>query len=255
MASIQHYIAVLSMLLSSVLFASDSPNTVTSGYLKPFRAVYKAKYHGIRVKALRELSELDNGTFQLRFEADSWIATITEISQFTWLSDAGNNKIYLQPLKYEYHREGLGRDRHAYLYFDWAKQRVINDVQNKPWSMDIPLAALDKLSYQLQMRQDLLQKLPLNGYQIADGGSLKHYTFKIAGEEWLDTKVGYLQTLKVERLRDHTEKRKTFIWFAPAWNYMIIRLQHWEDGKGYELNLDEATLDGTAVTGLSSSTN
>ncbi len=249
MSCLQGYIAALGMLLSSTLLADDLPVLNAAQYLKPFRAVYKAKYHGVKVTAVRELSQLDDGNYQLRFEADSWIATITEISQFTWLQ-APAGKIQLQPVKYEYHREGLGRDRHAYLYFDWSKQQVINDVQNKPWTMKVPLAALDKLSYQLQMRQDLLQNSAFGDYQIADGGSLKNYSFSVIGEEWLDTSVGRLQTLKIERVRAHTAERKTFIWFAPAWDYLIVRLQQWEDGKGYELNLHEAVLNGTTVSGL-----
>ncbi len=261
MTGIYHRLLTLLFVLTSPVWAQPgdtAPEAKASAqpaqeqpHLKPFNAVYKARYHGIGVTAKRELKKLNDHDYQLYFEADSWIAKITEISQFQW-RELDNGNFQLQPMRYEYHREGLGRDRHAYLDFDWIARQVKNDVENKPWHMDITDGTLDKLSYQLQLRQDLLQNTDLIGYNIADGGNMKQYSFDIIDEEWLDTPVGKLKTLKVERLRKDSNKRKTYIWFAIDWDYLIVRLQHWEDGKGYELDLHEAEVNGQTVQGQAS---
>jgi hypothetical protein len=144
--------------------------------LATFRAVYKADYKGLPIRAtgIRELSRTADNDYLLSSSANSFVASITEQSRFS-LSD--ENQII--PNEYQYHRKGIGKNRDATLSFDWAALQVENDVQARPWKMSVPLGALDKLSYQLQMRHDLAaahhQDLPWPDltYQVADGGQLK----------------------------------------------------------------------------------
>ncbi len=211
---------------------------------QPFKAHYAAQLNGFKISASRELIEHSDGSQTLDFKADSLLAQLRESSRFDWQEQQ------LVPRAYEYHRTGLGRDRHASLSFDWTSQRVTNDVQNKPWRMDIPLQTLDKLSYQLQLRSDLLNQRPLS-YKVADGGRLKHYHFNVLGEEIIETPLGSLRTLKVQRLRDHDKKRQTYLWLACDWNFLLVRLQQREsNGKYYEINLSQAQVAGEQVTSL-----
>lgn len=211
-----------------------------------FTATYKAKYSGISITATRSLKALENGDQVFSFEADSWVASIEESSQFNWDED---NRIV--PKHYHYQREGLGRDRIADVKFDWDKHTVVNDVERKPWEMNVPDYALDKLSYQLQLRADLINQKPLLEYDIADGGRLKKYRFEILGEELVETKAGTFSTVKVRRIREQKDdkKRHTVLWLAKNWDYLIIRLQQKGDGKSYEIDITEATLNGIEVHG------
>lgn len=212
---------------------------------KNFEAVYKAKYRGISVTATRKLETLEDGTHVFSFRADSWIANLTESSRFRWGADER-----IVPIQYHYKRGGLGRDREAILDFDWDAKKVTNNVERKPWKMDIPEQALDKLSYQLQLRTDLLNGKSLPEYDIADGGRLKHYQFKVLGEEEVNTDAGRFMTVKVERVREDDPDRHTFFWMAKDFDYMVVRLQQREDdGSDYEIDLNEATLDGKKVKG------
>lgn len=210
---------------------------------KPFTATYKAKYRGISVTAIRSLETLENGLQRFSFNADSFLADLKENSDFSWSND------HIVPTAYLYERGGLGRDRKAELLFDWNKMEVVNNVQNKPWRMSIPEGALDKLSYQLQLRTDLINNRGLRQYQVADGGKLKLYDFEIVGEETLDTRAGQFEVVKVRRLREQDAKRQTVIWFAKDWDYLVVRLQQEEDNKTYEIDLVSASLDGMEVKG------
>lgn len=211
----------------------------------PFEAVYQANYSGLKVTATRSLKILENGKQELRFSAKSWIAQIEEFSQFQW-----NDEGKLVPHVYEYHRTGLGKDRHAVLTFDWNQGQVTNNVQRKPWTMDLPEATLDKLSYQLQLRSDLLNQSPDLVYSVADGGRLKDYRFELQGEEVLDTPIGKVKAIKIKRLRKADKKRITYLWLAQDWNYMVVRLRQQEkDGKHYEINLARANLNGQPLQG------
>jgi hypothetical protein len=211
---------------------------------KNFEAVYKAKYRGIAVTATRQLQTLADGSQVFSFKAESWIADLEEASVFRW---SENDRIV--PIQYRYERSGLGRDREAVLDFDWATNTVINNVERKPWKMEVPLLALDKLSYQLQIRADLIHNRPLLEYKIADGGRIKEYSFELLGEEEVQTDAGRFMAVKVKRIREN-EDRQTIFWMAKDWDYMIVRLQQQEeDGATYEIDLSRATLDGKAVKG------
>lgn len=211
----------------------------------PFHAVYTAKYSGLSVEATRTLQTLDDGTMELRFVAKSWLATIEEVSQFDW-----NPKGHLVPKFYLYNRSGLGRDRKAELNFDWTTNKVVNNVQNKPWTMSLPEGALDKLGYQLQLRTDMLNKKYKVSYKVADGGRLKTYDFEVQGEEILDTPLGRLKTTRVKRIRDDNE-RITILWLANDWDHLLVKIQQREeDGQHYEINLASAELNGVPVKGL-----
>ncbi|MAZ87061.1 MAG: hypothetical protein CL693_05415 [Cellvibrionaceae bacterium] len=212
---------------------------------KPFNAVYKAEYGSLTITATRSLQKLSDDSMELRFAAKSWLARIEEVSHFQWDSEG-----QLVPTKYHYQRTGLGRDRQALLNFDWQNQKVVNNVQNKPWSMDLPQAALDKLSYQLQLRHDLINAKQDMSYKIADGGRLKTYDFRILGEETLSTPLGQLNAVKVERIRKNA-KRTTHLWLAKDWNHLVVKIRQTEkDGKHYEINIASADLNGEPVTGF-----
>lgn len=212
--------------------------------LQPFNATYEANFNGIAVTATRSLSTRPDGLNELRFSAKSWLATIEESSVFRW------DTTRLQPQRYEYHRVGMGRDRHATVSFDWHKQEVTNDVAGKAWNMAVPTGALDKLSYQLQLQSDMLHQQPTPTYAVADGGKLKQYSFEVVKEEQLQTPVGLLNTIKIKRIRADREQRTTYLWLALDWDYLLVRLRQQEtDGTHYEINLASADLNGQAVIG------
>lgn len=213
---------------------------------KNFEAVYKARYHGISVTATRSLQTLEDGSQRFIFHADSWLASLKETSLFRW-----NDDNQIQPIRYQYERKGLGRNREAVLDFDLENQRVTNNVESRPWRMDIPQGVLDKLNYQLQIRADLLNGRPLLHYQIADGGRLKDYAFEVLGEEVVKTSAGRFNAVKIRRLREaDDDDRSTTFWMARDWDYMIVRLQQKEDDSTYEIDLHKAVLDGQKVKGF-----
>lgn len=212
---------------------------------KSFEATYKARYHGISITAVRSLRTLEDGSQQFIFHADSWLASLKEISLFRW--DDNN---HIKPIRYHYERTGLGRNREAVLDFDLANNKVINNVERRPWQMTVPDGVLDKLNYQLQIRADLLSRKPLLQYEIADGGKLKQYAFEVLGEEVVKTDAGRFNAVKIRRLREADADRSTTFWMAKDWDYMIVRLQQQEDDSTYEIDLHKATLDGVQVKGF-----
>lgn len=220
--------------LSSLATAADAPKT--------FDNEYKAKLYGFNITVTNRLTKTADNQYDLLFKADSMIGNITEQSKMQWNSEQQT----ISPLHYNYSRRGLSKDRTAELSFDWKNKSVTNNVQKTSWQMDIAQKVQDKLSYQIQMQQDLLNGKKDFTYQIADGGRLKEYKFTVVGEEMLDTPLGKVNTLKVKRSREKDE-RVTYAWLAKDWNYLLVRLQQEEKGEAYTIYIHKATLDGKAI--------
>ncbi|MEX1237747.1 MAG: DUF3108 domain-containing protein [Pseudomonadales bacterium] len=221
----------------------------------PFHATYKANIKGVpfRVTGTRELTKVSDGKFLLVSSATAFLASVTEQTLFKLDADSG-----VVPIEYQYHKSGLGKNRDAVLTFDWEEMRVLNDARSRSWQMKVPTGTQDKLSYQLKMREDL-SKARLNGnkwpemtYQVADDGEMKQYTFRVIGEETIETPAGTFDTIKATRVRDDNQ-RTTHFWLAPAFDFLLIRFeQNEKDGDGFKLLLKEAIFNGKPLAGVMS---
>jgi hypothetical protein len=209
---------------------------------KEFSNQYLSSALGFKITVTHALNKQDDGTYQMRFHAKSWFASIEEISHLRVDEETGQ----VIPLHYTYKRRGVGKNRDAELTFDWDKQTVTNNVQNTSWKMDITQRVQDKLSYQLQIQQDLRAGEKKFAYQIADGGRLKEYGFEVIAEESLATPLGKVATLQVKRSRENDE-RVTYAWLAEDWNFLLVRMQQEEKGKTYDIDLNTANVDGKEI--------
>ena len=205
-----------------------------------FHAEYVAKSEGFPVKAkgVRELQRLENGDYRLTSSATSVLARVTETSEFSF---AGNQ---LTPSRYDYTRGGLAKSKQTFIAFDYGSMTLLHE----DGTSELVAGTLDKLSYQYQLKLDLAN-LNLSErssstleYTVADGNKLKHYRFRVAGEEVLTTPAGDMLTVKLERIRAHGSDRQTTFWLAKDHDYLLTKLKQQGNGKGFELNLESFTL-------------
>ncbi|MDO3384558.1 DUF3108 domain-containing protein [Gilvimarinus sp. SDUM040013] len=235
-------IFALALGLISMCATADTASVSEATPPKQFKNIYKARVYGIGITVTHELTALDDG-HKLRFFADSFVASIEEISHFDW-----PNQDRLRPLSYSYERTGLGRDRTAKLDFNWETGKVTNNVQDKPWKMKIEPGVLDKLSFQIQLQHDLIAgKTESLAYDIADGGRVKHYEFEIVGRETLETPLGKVDTVKIKRSRKDDD-RVTYAWMAPKYDYLLVRMQQEEGGDVYTIYIHESEIDGETIS-------
>jgi len=234
MLSLRAIVFCTTTLIAAFTHAANPPKT--------FDNQYKAKLYGFNITVTNRLTKTADNQYDLLFKAESMIGNITEQSKMQW----NPAQQTISPLHYSYARRGLSKDRTAELTFDWKNKSVTNNVQKTSWQMDIAQKVQDKLSYQIQLQQDLLNGHKDFVYQIADGGRLKEYKFTTVGEEVLETPLGKVNTIKVKRSRENDE-RVTYAWLAKDWNYLLVRLQQEEKGEAYTIYIHKATLDGKAI--------
>jgi hypothetical protein len=102
------------------------------------------------------------------------------------------------------------------------------------------------------LQEDVAAGKQSMSYQVVDGDEIEVYDFRVLGEERVRTKAGLIDAIKVERVRDPTQSsRKTVLWFAKDWDYLLVRLHQVEkDGKEYQIMLKDGTVNGRTVEGI-----
>ena len=169
---------------------------------------------------------------------DSLIADISERLHFRW----DNNTVV--PLSYRYELSGfMIRERKRELDYDWEKGVVSGVYEGESFTLELPEGAMDPVGYQLQLRQDLKAGKTRMQYLVTDKGSFDQDEFAVIGEEVLDTRVGRVTAVKLEKVRAPGSKRETLMWFVPEMDYLLVKLVQVEkDGSRYEINVEEAVL-------------
>jgi Protein of unknown function (DUF3108) len=229
-------------------FALLALPVVQAADLQPYSASYTADWKQLPMSggtAERSLTKSDSGTWTLSFKASMMIANLSEVS--TLKVDKGA----LLPQTYSFERGGLGKSKKVDMTFDWASKMVTGTDRDKPFNVPLNTGMLDKSTYQLALQNDVAAGKKSMSYQVVDGNDVDTYDFRVLGAEKVATKAGQIDAIKVERVRDPTQsKRITVLWFAKDWDYLLVRLQQVEnDGKEYNIMLQDGTVNGRAVKG------
>lgn len=231
------------LLLAMTLFSLP----VFATPLQPFSASYTADWKQLPVSgsAERSLKAEGDDRWVLNFEASMLVASLTEESTFRV-----DNQTLL-PLTYRLTRSGLGKGKSVEQTFDWEQKQVLGNDRGDEVRLPLNRGLLDKSTYQVALQQDVAAGKQSMSYQVVDGDEIETYDFRVLGEEVVRTRAGLIDAIKVERVRDPTQSaRKTVLWFAQDWGYLLVRLHQVEkDGKEYQIMLKEGSVDGKAVEG------
>jgi len=244
-ASLRQLVSLPGLLALALVTLSAASLTgeanATPSELNPIAASYSAsmdKGLSINGSAQRTLKQQPDGSWKYDFNVDSFIADINESVIFRW--DEGR----VVPIEYRYRLDGLMvRDRSRALNFNWPAKSMSGSYDGESFTVPLAANALDPLGFQLQLRQDLKAGKKEMHYTVADEDDFDEDQFRVIGEEVESTRFGELQTVKVEKVREDDSKRETLMWFAPALDYLLVRLIQVEpDGSRYEVRLDDADL-------------
>lgn len=210
-------------LLSPLLFASTHQ---LQSYQAEYDILRQGERHG---SAFRRLT-VTNDSCELSYKSDiKWMIFNDKRSENAKF-DCANGEV--KPLQYVMEREGTGPDRKYTLRFDHQTKQVTSNASKYPLEINWEHGVQDLISYQAQMRLDLLAGKKEFDYPIVDKkGKARHYRFEILGTETITLPFGNVETIKARRVYNN-DKRQALAWFAPSMDYLLVRM--WKGEKGVE---------------------
>ncbi len=217
---------------------------------RPYEVTYTAKALGFSATAFRHQSvtapehyTLVNSLTLTVLGAN--VGSVTETSEYRWQDGT------ILPLHYEYAQTGLSASYES-IDFDWDSGLAQSRSDEDSWQLKLSPGVLDKLSYSVQIGQDIATKgLEEFRYEVLDEESFDEHLYQITATEVLDTPLGKLNTVKIERIRASESRRRTTVWLASDWDYLLVRLEQVSSsGTETELSIDTATMGGEQVKGL-----
>ena len=189
-----------------------------------FSVSYSLHTNGLKVgESVRILEKEKTGRYVFRSESRSSgiLALFLKdhvLEESTW-SLSGED---IHPLRYIYRQSG-SKDSVQTVRFDWRTKMIDNREDNKTWHLRLTPNLLDKLLYQIAIMRDLAAGRRSLSYQVVDGGEIKNYRFAYLGEEVVDTPLGQIRAVRLER-RQAKSKRSTTFWCAIRWRYLPVRV-------------------------------
>ena len=240
----------------AIVFAFTLSSFVNNCYaqntpLLEYSAAYEASANGLAATASRKLIRLDENSYRLSnsLEASLVGQTLASLEQASEFSLQDNRVV---PLNYSYQLSGVSRASHA-IFFNWDAGVALSTEDDETWQLQLEEGVMDQLSYQLAIRQALLNNADDKttfSFEIIDGDAIQMQEYRVTGEELISTPLGELSTLKLERVREATDERVTEIWLAVEWDFLLARIEQINSsGLRISLELKSAELGGNTVRG------
>ncbi|MDA9877369.1 DUF3108 domain-containing protein [bacterium] len=229
---------ITSLLLGSLsLLAGADP-------LNSYQATYSAEFNGMEIEATHRLEQLDSGQYRETLKARNILGKIDEQALFSV-----SEKRQIIPQEYSYQRSLIGIKRSESQIFNWPNKTVEYSKDGKTKSVAIDPGLLDIITHKLQLRRDLQSGKEILSYPVISRGKLKQYVYQVVASEVLETAIGPLNTVKVQRVREDG-KRQTIIWLATDWDYLAVRLEQKENGDNHQMKILNGKINNLPIVPL-----
>ena len=227
----------------SVKIESSKPSLTP--YSANYEVTWKAGWFPVTVKATRTLKVSEDFDWTLSFEAYSSIADLSEISHFNV-----ENQVIL-PQKYRYKTTGFLSKSHRSQEFNWPEKKLWLPRKDVWAQYELPENLQDNMSYQEQIRLELMAGKKQFEYPIAYKNRLKHYYFEVVGESQLKTKQGKIIAIEVKQTHLKNKKESTRIWYAKDYDHLMVKLvKVRSNGDKNTILLKNAQLQGRTLLGF-----
>lgn len=187
----------------------------------PYTAIYQAVYKTFPLQATHRLERAGDDWYFSSI-ASGFFGQIEENSTFSY-TDTG-----IAPLHYVYRRSVLGQERENELTYNQKDKVVAVGKGDKTFAVPLKGGELDQGTYVLALRDDIARGIKEPCYRVIDNKKMDTFCFRVTGTETIDTALGKMETVVVERVRKPESPRYTRLWFAPSLDNTLAKLEHQE---------------------------
>lgn len=219
---------------------------------EPFWEPYSARYAVYRNGKLQARAE-----FLLQQQGDDWIiksesigthgmARFLKFRDYEFAEGRLEDGLF-QPLHYVHELKWMGPNQDSSADFDWDSNEVTVTDNGESRTLQLVEGAVDPMSLQLEIRRRLASPDPQLEITLVEEDKLELQVFRALSPERLETSLGCLHTIPVEKVRRNST-RFTRFWHASELGYIPVRMEHGKtDGDQMELRITELVIDGTPV--------
>ncbi len=210
-------------LLASIIIAAVALPAWAENAVKhiPYTAIYQAVYKNFPLQATHRL-EQSGDDWYFSSIASGFFGQIEENATFSY------NENSITPKHYVYRRNVLGQNRESEITYNQKARVAAGSKGNKKFNVKLTGDELDAGTYMLALRDDIARGEKKPCYTVIEDDEIDQYCFQVTGTQEINTALGKLNTVVVERLRKPQSKRHTQFWLAPSLNYAIAKLVHQE---------------------------
>jgi len=226
-------------------FSAASVDNISKASISPYSATYSAKFSGLEIEAVQRLDEVAPGIYRESLNAKNFLGKIDEQSTFSLTDEQ-----LLRPKEYSYVRSVFGRTKTEVQRFDWQNGTLHYQKNDSHKEITLEAGQLDMITHRLQLRRDLSAGQTAFSYPVISRGKLKQYAYRVVANEVLETAIGPLATVKVERIFESDSSGQFTAWLARDWDYLIVRLEQKKNGDSHQLKLRSAVVNNQTVLPL-----
>tara|TARA_B100002019_G_scaffold244398_1_gene221352 strand:- start:88 stop:804 length:717 start_codon:yes stop_codon:yes gene_type:complete len=183
-------------LKTSILFIILSLNSEINAFeLKPYEAKYLASKFGLEITGTRKLEKIDTNKYKISMKTNFLWFKLYESSEFIL---TGKNKIV--SLKYEYKSTGKN-NKNIKMTFDRENSILRKYINGDKVEHSFKENVYDRLSYQEQMRLELINNPDINyfKYRVLDHNKTSEYIFLKKEDNSDDKSIKVFERKKEDR--------------------------------------------------------
>lgn len=153
-----------------------------------------------------------------------------------------------RPLRFSQEVRAALQDHGWEATFDWAAGKASTRHGDGDSVLELAPGTLDPLSVDLRIAAGLDAGERHWQLPMVEEDEVKEVEFRVAGEARLDTALGCLDTLRVEKVREPDSKRYTRTWYAKDHGWAPVRVEHGKTGGDHmESRIVTLLLEGVPV--------
>lgn len=221
-----------SLVLATLLVGIATAAGAADGQLSPFVADYDVKYGSMSVGTSR--TELARGAvpeqwvIESRANASGLAKLVygTFIFRSTFKFDGAD----VRPLSYRSDDGTQGSARDVALEFDWQSGRVTGRAEGAGVDIKVEPGLQDAASLLASVQVQLQRGASPRTIAMIEKNRVKYYGYTLLRSERLSTALGVLDTVVYRSARDGS-RRETLTWYAPALDYLTVKVEQRKDGK------------------------
>ena len=224
-----------------VLLAAILPAVASATAPKPYTARYEVLRNGERLgEATIRFAALPNGRYDFTSSTrgSNGLAavlgvSIDERSILRWQDGRPETVAYS-------HSQKVGwKDKQSSLKVDAAARSVTSTFKGTQMALPYEAGVLDRHAVSIALMQDLAagREGELD-YAVAERNAVRQQRFRTAGNERVQTPMGAVDAVRVDRVRDSGDGRSTQFWLSARHNFVPVRmLQKEPDGESIEMRI------------------